>query len=192
MNPIVFDIETKNTFQDVGTKDPALLDISIVAIYNPETDEYISYTEDELKNLWSIIEKADALVGFNSDHFDIPLLNRYYPGNLFQVKSIDLMKTIQNSLGRRIGLDAVAQATLGTGKTAHGLQAIKWWRDGEIDKIRKYCIDDVKVTKQLFEYMKENKKIKYKDLSGKIIEIDVDISDWGKKEDSGLTHILPF
>src|SRR4051812_47245391 len=105
MRKIVFDIETKNFFSDVGKYDPTLLDISIVAIYDSSTDSYSSFLETELPKLWSIIERADVLIGFNSEHFDIPLLNKYYPGDLTKIKSLDILKEIRQSYGRRMKLE---------------------------------------------------------------------------------------
>ena len=90
MRKIVFDIETKNIFEDVGRADPALLDIAVVGIHDSLTNSYTSYLEEDLPKLWSIIEKADILIGYNSDHFDIPLLNKYYPGDLTDRKSTRL------------------------------------------------------------------------------------------------------
>ena len=101
MRKIVFDIETSNIFDDVGKADPALLDLAIVCIYDYETGDYSSYLEAELPKLWPILEKADMLIGFNSNHFDIPLLNKYYPGDLKNIKSLDLMHEIKKTLGRR-------------------------------------------------------------------------------------------
>lgn len=105
MRKIVFDIETKNFFSDVGKNDPALLDIALVGVYDSETDSYSSYVEEELVKLWPIIERSDMLIGFNSDHFDIPLLNKYYPGDLTKIKSLDILKEIKDSYGRRMRLD---------------------------------------------------------------------------------------
>jgi len=193
MNYIVFDIETSNIFQDVGKNDPTLLDLSVVCIYNSHTDSYESFFEENLETLWPLLEETDALVGYNSNHFDIPLLNKYYEGSLFSFKSIDLMKTIQESLGRRIGLDAVASATLGTTKSANGLQAVEWWRQGEKQKVVDYCIQDVKVTKDLFDHMKEHQNIKYKDkVTGEILTVSVDVSEWDSKEETPITPTLQF
>src|SRR3989339_1815139 len=127
MRKIVLDIETKNFFNDVGKNDPTLLDIALVAIYDSLTDSYYSYVEEELPKLWPILERADMLIGFNSDHFDIPLLNKYYPGDLSKIKSLDLLKEVRASLGRRIKLDDLAEATLGKKKIGHGLEATVWW-----------------------------------------------------------------
>jgi DEAD/DEAH box helicase domain-containing protein len=191
MREIVFDIETKNTFHDVGNRDPAALDLSVIGIYDSETDSYESYLEDGLSELWPRIEHTDVLVGFNSDYFDIPLLNKYYPGDLTRIKSIDLLSAVKKSLGRRLKLDTLAQGTLGEGKSGHGLEAVSWWQNGEIEKVRKYCLDDVRITRELYEYAKKNKILKYKDLTV-FKEIPINTSDWGINESSNMTHTLPF
>ncbi len=191
MRKIVFDIETSNTFGDVGSGNPAALDISVVCLHDSETDEYHSFLQEDFSKLWKFIEGADMLIGYNSDHFDIPLLDKYYPGDLTAIKSLDLLKEIHASLGRRVKLDAIAQATLGEKKSGHGLQAIQWWRAGEKQKVIDYCIQDVKVTKKVYEYARKHGKVKYKDLST-IKDIQLDTSTWENKEDSSLTHTLPF
>lgn len=191
MRKIVFDIETKNTFQEAGSNNPADLDISVVCIYDYEKDKYDSYLEKDFKNLWPIIEKADMLIGFNSEHFDTPLLNKYYPGDLTKIKSLDILKEIKNSLGRRIKLDTIAEATLGKKKTGHGLEAIAWWKNGEVDKIIKYCLEDVKITKEVYEYALKNSLLKYKD-GNELKDIKLDTSHWEKEDLSSITHTLPF
>lgn len=191
LNYLIFDIETQNTFSEVGANDPVLLSISLLVVYNSATDSYESYLEDELHKLWPTIEHTDMLVGYNSNHFDIPLLNKYYPGDLRAIKSLDLMVEIQNALGRRLRLDDVASATLGAKKSGHGLDAIRWWRAGEIEKIRKYCQKDVELTKRLFDHMREHKSVKFKDLN-KMRELTIDTSTWMEKDDGALTHTLGF
>ncbi len=191
MNKIVFDLETKNTFEEAGSPDPTALDISMVGIYDFSNDKYESFEEHELIKMWPFFEKADVIIGYNSDHFDIPILNKYYPGDLTKIKSLDLMAEIKKSLGRRIGLGSIAETTLGYGKSGHGLDAIYWWKTGEIEKIRKYCLDDVKVTKELYEYILKNKSIKYRD-GLDVKEISINISSWDLPQDTGMTHSLPF
>ncbi|MBA3550799.1 ribonuclease H-like domain-containing protein [Patescibacteria group bacterium] len=191
MRKIVFDIETKNTFQDVGKNDPTLLDLSLVGVWDSETNKYTTYLENELNQLWPIIEHADILIGYNSDHFDIPLLNKYYPGDLTKIKSVDLLKEIRNSLGRRLKLDHIAEGTLGINKSGHGLQAITWWKQGEIEKIKEYCLDDVKITKKLYDYALKHGKLKYKD-GEKNVSIPLNTSTWDILEENSLTHTLPF
>lgn len=191
MRKIVFDIETKNTFQDVGSNDPASLDLSLVGIYDYENDSYQSFLEEDLGKLWPIFEKADMIIGFNSDHFDIPILNKYYSGNLEQIKSLDILNEIKKSLGRRVSLSQVAEATLGKGKIGKGLDAIKWWKEGDIESLRKYCLEDVLITKEVYDYALLNKNLKYKE-NGIVLSVPLDVELWEKKEDSSMTFSLPF
>ena len=191
MRKITFDIETRNFFQDVGSNDPVDLDISVVCIHDSLTDAYTSYEQHQLKDLWPLIEQADMLITWNGDHFDIPLLGKYYSGDLSKIKSLDLMKEVRNVLGRRLKLDGVAEATLGTNKSAHGSQAVEWWKTGEIDKIIKYCIDDVKITKDLYDFAVKNGYLKYSD-AGTIKQIKFNTSKWEKVEESAMTYTLPF
>lgn len=194
MRKITFDIETKNLFSDVGSNDPTALDISVVCIHDSLNDTYSSFLEKDFPKLWPILEQADMLITFNGDHFDIPLLNKYYTGDLTKIKSLDLLVEVRNSLGRRIKLDTLAEATLGKNKAGHGLEAITWWQNGEIDKIIKYCIEDVRITKELYDYAMKNKKLLYKDLGaqGQIKEIKLNPTNWEQKIDSAMTFTLPF
>ena len=187
----MFDLETKNVFHDVGTNDPSKLDISVAGVYDSETDTYTAYLEEDLPKLWPILEHADALIGFNSEHFDIPLLNKYYPGDLTKIKSIDLMRAIKDALGRRIKLDTIAEATLGRKKIGHGLEAIGWWQNGEVERVKEYCLEDVRITKELYEYAVAHKSLKYLD-GGKIIPLKIDTTGWEEAGDHTLTQVLPF
>lgn len=177
MKVITFDIETSNTFDEVGSPDPADLDLSVICAHDSETGEITSYLEEDLDKLWPLLEKTDILVGYNSDHFDIPLLNKYCPFDLNKIKSVDLMNEIKNSFGRRVKLDDVVKATLGEAKSAHGLQAIIWWRQGEKDKVVEYCKQDVQVTRNLYDFMKENSFV-YLERDGEKHKIEFDPTNW--------------
>jgi DEAD/DEAH box helicase domain-containing protein len=190
-NYIVFDIETSNTFQDVGTHDAEKLDLALIGIYEKATDTYSSYVKEELPALWPILEKADMLVGFNSISFDLPLLNKYYPGDLATIPHLDLLVEVHEALGRRGGLQSIAEGTLKAKKGGSGLQSIEWWRNGEVEKVRKYCLKDVELTKKLFEYALEKKSLKYSDF-GRAREIALDTSKWLKKNDTAMTFTLGF
>jgi len=194
MRVITFDLETKNIFQDVGTNDPADLDMSVICIHDSLDDSCKSFLENQLRDLWPILEQADILVTWNGEHFDIPIINKYYPGDLSKIKSLDLMKEVQLVLGRRLKLDTVAQATLGKNKSGNGLEAIEWWKNGEIDKLIHYCIEDVRITRQLYDYALANGCLKYKDLGsgGTIKTVKLDTSKWQELEKNSMTFTLPF
>lgn len=190
---ITFDIESISDSVVRGHIDVSEQELIVVAIHDSLTGEYSSYSKEELPRLWPIIEHADFLIGYNSDSFDIPLLNRYYPGDLTQVHSLDLLIEVQQVLGRRLRLQSLAEATLGRGKSGDGLKAGEWWREGKHDLVRKYCIDDVRLTRELYDYAMKHGKLKYKDLRD-IREIKLDTAHWGERASAfsapALTHAL--
>lgn len=191
---VVFDIETQNTFFDVDN-DFKKLKVSVVSIYRYETNEYQSFTEDELYKLWPILEHSERLIGYNSEHFDLPVLNNYYLGDLLKFPHLDLLKVIKESLGIRLKLDDVAQATLdNVKKSSHGLQAIEWWKEGKIDEIKKYCEQDVLVTKEVYEFGKKNKQLFYKTLTAEVLPFAVNFSSPSveQKSKTSINLTLPF
>lgn len=154
---VVFDVETQKSFDEVGGRSHKhKLGISVAVTYNSRTDAYTSYREHELEALVAELRDTDLVVGFNHIGFDYPVLQAYTDFDLYTLPSLDIMLSLEHSLGYRIALDKVASATLGVGKSGHGLQAIEWFRDGEWDKLIKYCRQDVKVTKEIYEFGRDN------------------------------------
>ncbi len=193
MRAITFDIESISDSFVRGHIDVNEQELTVVGIHDSETGEYSSFFKGELPPLWPILERADMLIGFNSDVFDIPLLNRYYPGNLSHIRSLDILSEVQKVLGRRIRLQALAEATLGKGKKGDGLKAGDWWREGKRDKVAEYCIEDVRLTRELYDYALANGVLKYKDLRD-IRDIKMDTSHWGLSANlvPAMTHALPL
>ncbi|MFH0857126.1 MAG: ribonuclease H-like domain-containing protein [Candidatus Magasanikbacteria bacterium] len=165
---VVFDIETIGDIKDLST-----MKITVVSIYEYETDKYRSFEESELRDLWPILEKAERIIGYNSEHFDVPILNRYYTGDLNIIPHLDLLKVIKESSGKRFKLDDIAKATLQMQKSADGLIAMEWFKQGEMQKIKDYCEQDVRVTKEVYEYGKKNKMLYYPTLTGDLMPIGV-------------------
>ncbi len=191
MKKIVFDIETSDLFSDVGVNDPTALNLSVIGIYDYERNVYEHFLQEDLHKLWPILESADLIIGYNSDHFDIPLLNKYYGGDLTKIKSLDMLREIKNSFGRRMKLDQIAEGTLGLNKSGIGTQATIWWKQGEYQKVIDYCLDDVKLTKNIYDYARANNKLILKE-GGELITIPLNTSKWEEKEESAITHTLPF
>ena len=190
MRRITFDIETEGAFQTNG--DFSNLEITVLGVHDSETGALTGFYRDELNKAWPLFESADIIIGYNSDHFDIPILNKYYAGDLTKIKSIDLLKEVKNVLGRRLKLDNLAEATLGKGKTGDGLEAVRWWKEGLKEKVRDYCLMDVKITNDLYEYAKKKGSLKYRDYDG-MREIKLNTSAWETASDTpALTHTLPF
>jgi len=163
---IVLDIETQNTFQDIGAHHPALLDISLIGVYFYETDTFETFLEEDLPKLWPRLERSDRIIGYNLFGFDYPCMQSYYTGDLMKLPTIDLMVEIEKRIGFRVKLDDVAQATTGVGKSGHGLMAVEFWRKGEIDKLREYCLQDVRVTRDVYEHALNHGNVSYFDRMG--------------------------
>lgn len=195
MRAITFDIESVSNSDSVvrGHIDVNEQELTVVAIHDSKTGEYSSYFKEDLPMLWPILERADMLIGFNSNAFDIPLLNRYYPGNLTHLRSLDILSEVQKALGRRVRLQSLAQATLGKGKSGDGSKASEWWKEGKKDEVAKYCIEDVHITRELYDYAIAHGILKYKDLRD-IRDIKLDTSLWKDCVIGGvaMTHAFPL
>src|SRR3989339_624784 len=189
---IVLDIETIGDIRNFDS-----LKITVVSIYQYENDSYRSFEESELNQLWPILEKAERIIGYNSEHFDLPILNKYYMGNLMTIPQLDLLKVIKEMSGSRYKLNDIAKATLQIEKSADGLQAMKWFEEGKIDEIKKYCEQDVKVTKELYEYGRNNRMLYYNNLTGELMPIAVNFDQIKlpgnqNSASSGENMTLPF
>lgn len=182
---VVLDIETKNTFQDVGGFFTDKLEVSVVVAYYYDTDTYESYLEEDIPDLCRKLEHASRIIGYNSKGFDIPILNNYYPGDLLNVPQLDMLEKIHASLGFRLKLDSVAAATIGASKSAHGLLAVQWWKEGKVQEIIDYCKVDVEVTKKVYEFGLENGYLLFDDRSGERQQVEIDFSD-EQKDDAAL------
>lgn len=177
LKKIVLDLETQKSFQDVGGRGKNhLLKVSVACIYDYSTDKYLSFEEHELAKLSPILQTADQIIGYNIKDFDFEVIQPYLNFNIFEVPYLDLLEQIEKNLGHRIKLDFVAQGTLGSGKTGSGLEAILYFNNGRMDLLKKYCLDDVKITKQVYDYALKNAKILYKDFF-KTKEVSLKISD---------------
>lgn len=163
---VVLDIETRNTFQEVGAYNPSLLQISLIGTYFYETDTFETFLVEDLPKLWPRLERADRIVGYNLLGFDYPCMQTYYTGNLSKLPTLDLMVELEKRIGFRLKLDDLAQGTLGIGKSGHGLMAVEFWKKGEIEKLREYCLQDVRVTRDVYDYALQNGHVSYHDRQG--------------------------
>jgi DEAD/DEAH box helicase domain-containing protein len=160
---IVLDVETQNSFKDVGGRSNlAALKISVaVAFWYPDQKFHV-FMEDEMEDFEKLLIKADTIVGFNTIGFDNPVIQPYMKQVRLDTKNqIDMMLKIEEKLGYKISLDSIAGATLGHKKLSHGLEAIKMYREGRMDELTAYCQEDVNITKEIFEYGRKNKSIKF-------------------------------
>lgn len=174
MNDLFFDLETQKSIQEVGGRENLkLLRVSVAVTFSTATNEFKSYTEKDVPALVTDLKAADRVIGFNLLNFDYPVLKVYTTERLNDLKTLDLLDDIYNKLGFRVGLDALASATLGTNKSADGLVAIQWFREGKIDELIAYCRDDVAITKKLFEAGRDNGFVQFVDRYGHKKKVNV-------------------
>jgi len=180
LDTLVFDIETQNFFTDpdVGWDNYDALKISVVAVYSYLEDRYYCYEEREMDKLADLFNDARRIVGFSMNRYDIPVLNNYFqrlPGapKLWEMERVDLLEEIEMATGQRVSLDRLAMANLGMSKTHHGSEAITLYRDGKMEELKEYCINDVKITKELYDlYRKQNFLLMPSKKTGEIIKVE--------------------
>lgn len=157
---IVFDVETQREFAEVGgAHNRHLLGVSVIGCFDYADGEFKTYLESEILVFGKLLREAELVIGFNSKHFDLPVIQPYLPFDIAKLPSLDLMEDLEYTLGHRVSLDSCATATLNAKKSGDGLQAIQWYRQGKLDLLKSYCLDDVRITRDLYEYGKANGKI---------------------------------
>lgn len=171
---VVFDLETQRSFDEVGGRSQFhKLGVSVAVAYRYDTDEFLVVHEDTIDQLIELLLGADLVIGYNIKGFDYEVLRAYTEEDLHGVPTLDLMEHLEERLGFRLKLESVVMPTLGTGKLADGLQALEWWRDGEIDKIVEYCREDVRVTRDLYDFGKRNRCVMVTRFGGKPRQVEV-------------------
>jgi DEAD/DEAH box helicase domain-containing protein len=164
MNIVYFDVETQRSFDEVGGRDHIRdLGLSAAVTYSTLDGGYRHYTEETVADLIAELKAADLVVGFNVLGFDYEVLRAYTDDPLDDLSTVDMLNHVYKRLGFRVSLDNLAQTTLGTSKSADGLQAVRWFKEGRIKEILDYCQQDVEVTRRLYEYGKQYKHVKFRD-----------------------------
>ncbi len=172
---VVFDLETRRSFDEVGGRSQLhRLGVSVGVAYRYDEDRFITYHEETIGDLIALLGEADLVVGYNILGFDYGVLGAYTDRDLRTLPTFDIMYDLEGRLGFRPRLESVASATLGTGKSADGLQALEWWRQGEIEKIERYCREDVRVTRDLFDFGLRNRYVLVSRSTGKPRRVEVD------------------
>ena len=173
-NIVYFDLETQKSADEVGGWNHiSKMGMSIGVTYSSAQGEYKIFHEKSVNDLITELQRADLVVGFNNLRFDYEVLHGYTSFDLTQLPTLDLMVDLQNKLNHRLSLDSIATATFGVEKTAEGLQAIRWFKDGRLLEIAEYCCYDVKLTKLVHEFGRERRQIHYANRFGKKMTVPV-------------------
>jgi DEAD/DEAH box helicase domain-containing protein len=173
-NIVYFDLETKKAAEEVGGWDKiSQMGMSVGVTYSTARGDYKIYRESAVSDLIRELQRADLVVGFNNLRFDYEVLHGYTPLDLRQLPTLDMLVDLQVQLKHRLSLDAIATATFGVEKTAEGMQAIEWFRQGKLLEIAEYCCYDVKITRLVHEYGVANRQVHYHNRFGKKMTVPV-------------------
>ncbi len=172
---VVFDVETRRSAAEVGGWHKAgQMGVSVTVLYDSLADDYFSYSQDELPALFERLRAAETVVGFNSLRFDYAVLTPFAPFELRALPSLDLLQRIKERLNYRISLDNLGQATLGEPKSADGLQALQWWKEGRCEEIAAYCRKDVDLTRRLYLFGLREGYLLFTNKAGQRVRVPVD------------------
>ena len=192
MKLVVFDVETKKSFDEVGGYHPQKLGVSVSGVWYGEEGsegEIRGFREEEFGEMFKIFELAERIVGFNSIDFDMAALKPYYLGDLLKLPNFDILQEVERQVGYRVKLDALAVETLGVQKGGSGLDALSYFHDGEWEKLTKYCLEDVIITRDLYLYGVRNNELRFKNKWNELVRVKVDFGYVPKKE-SGVQVTL--
>jgi hypothetical protein len=172
---IILDIET----QDIIPADRRLdaLRISIAGVLQQEEMRFFS--EEQIMDLFLLLDETDLIVGHNLLHFDYKILQRYAQFDVcarYREKTFDIFSILLQKTDRPIGLNDLAIRNLGVGKSGEGVDAPRLFQEGMIEELKEYLAQDLRITAGVFKHIQEHSKLKYGHIVYKeIIEREVDI-----------------
>ena len=173
-NIVYFDLETQKSAEEVGGwGNISKMGMSVGVTYSTARGDYKIYGEPQVNDLIAELQRADLVVGFNNLRFDYEVLHGYSALDLTQIPTLDMLVVLSEKLGHRLSLDSIATATFGVEKTAEGLQAIQWFKEGKLAEIAEYCCYDVKITKLVHEYGVQHRQLHYANRFGKKLTVPV-------------------
>jgi DEAD/DEAH box helicase domain-containing protein len=174
MNIVYFDLESQKLFEDVGGRDASKLLLACGVTWSTDRKDFAVYWENQVAALVAELKAADRVIGFNIISFDYEVLKPYAPTvNFRSFRSTDMLQDIFRALNFRLSLDSIAKATLGTTKTADGVQSVVWYRNGELEKVAEYCKSDVDITRRVYEFGRDNGFVYYYSKLGSKLKVAV-------------------
>jgi DEAD/DEAH box helicase domain-containing protein len=129
-----------------------------------EEGRFEVYDEKRVKELVAALRSATLVVGYNIRRFDYAVLSGYTGEDYGRLlPTLDLLDEVHSRAGFRIGMGALAEETLGQGKSADGLQSLEWVKQGRLDLVEQYCRRDVEVLRDLYPYGRREGHLLYRD-----------------------------
>ena len=162
MNYITFDIETysPSNSRKIDTNE---FRVSVVGAYYSWLDKYVAFMEDDVKAFLETLKDADLVVGYNHIWFDLPVLQKYATFDLKQLTNYDLMLEFEKKAGFKAKLNDLCKANLGSEKTDSYDSYSTYHLEGKWSELIDYCLNDVRLTEELFKMVQRGEKIRYED-----------------------------
>jgi DEAD/DEAH box helicase domain-containing protein len=174
MNLVYFDLESQKLFEEVGGRYPSRLMLACGVTWSTAKNDFSVYWEKDAAALVEELKAADRVIGFNILNFDYEVLKPYAPNvNFRAIRSTDMLADVYRALNFRLSLDSIAKATLGTTKSADGLQSVQWYRSGELDKVAEYCKADVDITRRIHEFGRDHGFVQYYSRLGSKLKVAI-------------------
>ncbi len=188
-NEIVLDLETKSApANSAGGRDLAALGVTVVGVWNSADDRFRAYREPDIVALAPLLRAADLVIGFFINRFDLPVLQPYLDFDVRELPVLDIFDDVTAKLGHRVSLASLAQGTLGEGKTGHGLDAVQWYREGNWAKLEEYCLNDVRLTRDLYHFGQKRGHLLFESfVDGKIVSVPV---SWGMADEAEIRGLV--
>jgi DEAD/DEAH box helicase domain-containing protein len=182
---IVVDVEIQKNVDDLPGRwrDTDKMGVAVAVVYEFATDRYHVYLERDVPALRERLLRAERVSGFNIWKFDFPVIF----GLSGQQRKIELAERTNDiflRVGKALGvdeirgpfdrlkgwkLDAICKGTLGQGKSGNGADAPKWYQAGELSRVISYCLDDVRLERDLVAYVDRHGHVKHE--NGRVLQI---------------------
>ncbi len=149
---VVFDLETLRSAEEVGGWGNChRMGIAVGVALVLEEGRFEVFPEVRVGELAELLATATRVIGFNVKRFDYRVLSGYTGVDYARMlPTLDLLEDVHRRIGFRVGLDHLAQETLGAAKSGDGLQCLEWVRQGRLDLVEAYCRKDVELTRDLY------------------------------------------
>ena len=163
---LIFDIETTDL---MGNLMERIICICVHNLANKETKSFSGEDEGKiLEDFFNYIKSCDKglsepprLIGFNSDSFDLPFIIRraiVHKKKVPYFLNWDLRKIAngfkysynRNEHGKLRDWAVVLGVSI---NTSPGSEMFKYYYEKRFDLVEKHCLEDVEVTKKLFEHL---------------------------------------
>ena len=178
MQALVYDIEIIKAIEERGQpripgieycggwNDHANMGISVICAYDYEDKRFRVFTESNQMVFWDLARRRAPLVGFNNVRFDNRVIEAAWEKRIHPSDCYDIMAELWKVDGLDpdnfafqthggYGLDQCAFVNFGAHKTGSGANAPVLWQQDKIGDVIDYCMEDVRLTKLLFDRIQE-------------------------------------